>query len=47
MMACPNMDVEGRVTKALGAVKTFGKLASGDMGLYDADGTLVMVLKKM
>lgn len=44
MMACPDMDVEGRVLKALNAVRSFGKLAGGGIGLYDADNTLVMVL---
>ncbi len=47
MMACPDMETEGRVTKALGETRSFGKLAGGDMGLYDTDGILVMVLKKM
>lgn len=46
MMACPDMEIESRVTKALGEVKSFGALAGGDMGLYAADGTLVMVLKR-
>lgn len=47
MMACPDMEVEGRVNQALGTVKTFGKLEGDGVGLYDANGTLVMVLKKM
>lgn len=46
MMACPDMEVEGRVLKALNEVKSFGKLAGGGIGLYDASGTLVMVLVK-
>ena len=46
MMACPDMEVEGRVMKALNEVKSFGKLAGGGIGLYDADNTLVMVLVK-
>lgn len=46
MMACPDMEVEGRVLKALNSVQTFGKLAGGGMGLYDADNNLVMVLVK-
>ena len=45
-MACPDMEVEGRVMKALNEVKSFGKLAGGGIGLYDADNTLVMVLVK-
>ena len=46
MMACPDMEVEGRVMKALNEVKSFGKLAGGGIGFYDADNTLVMVLVK-
>ena len=46
MMACPDMAVEGRVTKALNEAQSFGKLAGGGIGLYDADNTLVLVLVK-
>ena len=46
MMACPDREVEGRVMKALNEVKSFGKLAGGGIGFYDADNTLVMVLVK-
>lgn len=46
MMACPDMAVEGRVLKALNSVQSFGKLAGGGIGLYDADNTLAMVLVK-
>lgn len=46
MMACPDMEVEGRVLKALNAVQTFGKLAGGGIGFYDTDNNLVMVLVK-
>ena len=46
MMACPDMEVEGRVLKALNSVQTFGKLAGGGIGFYDADNNLVMVLVK-
>ncbi len=46
MMACPDMAVESRVTKALGEVRTFGRLAGGSLGLYNSDGMLVMVLEK-
>mgnify|MGYP002604618115 FL=1 len=46
MMACPDMEVEGRITKALNSVQSFGKLAGGGIGLYDADNSLVMVLVK-
>lgn len=44
MMACPDMAVEGRVLKALNSVQSFGKLAGGGIGLYDANNNLVMVL---
>lgn len=46
MMACPDMEVEDRVLKALNAVCSFGKLAGGGIGLYDAENTLVLVLVK-
>ena len=46
MMACPDMEVEGRVTKALGEVKSFGRLSGGGIGFYNADGALVLVLVK-
>lgn len=46
MMACPDMEVEDRIKKSLGAVRSFGKLENGGMGLYDADKNLVMVLVK-
>ena len=45
-MACPDMEVEGRVLKALNSVQSFGKLAGGGMGFYDTDNNLVMVLVK-
>ena len=44
MMACPDMDVEGRVLKALNDTRSFGRLQEGRIGFYDADNTLVMVL---
>lgn len=46
MMACPDMAVEGRVLQALNSVQSFGKLAGGGIGFYDADNNLVMVLVK-
>lgn len=46
MMACPDSSVETRVLKALGEVKSFGKLAGGHIGLYNAGGELVLVLVK-
>lgn len=46
MKACPDMELEGRVSKALREVKSFGRLANGNVALYDANKALVMVLKK-
>ena len=46
MMACPDSSVETRVLKALNEVKSFGKLAGGNMGFYNANGELVLVLVK-
>ena len=46
MMACPDMTVESRVMQALNSVQSFGKLAGGGIGFYDADNNLVMVLVK-
>lgn len=46
MMACPEMELEGRILKAVNAVQTFEKQANGSVGLYDANGTLVLTLKK-
>lgn len=44
MMACPDMEVESRVLKALNSAQSFGKLSGGGMGFYDANDNLVMVL---
>ena len=46
MMACPDMEVESKVLKALNEVKSFDKLSGGGIGLYDANNALVMVLEK-
>lgn len=46
MMACPDMEVESKVLKALNEVKSFDVLAGGGIGFYDATGALVMVLVK-
>ena len=46
LMACPDMEVEGKVLKALNEVKSFDKLSGGGIGLYDANNALVMVLEK-
>lgn len=46
MMACPDSSVETRVLKALNEVKSFGKLAGGNIGFYNANNELVLVLAK-
>ena len=46
MMACPDMEVEDKVMKAINEVKSFDVLSGGGIGFYSADGTLVMVLVK-
>lgn len=46
MMACPDMETESKVLKALNEVKSFDVLADGGIGLYDANNALVIVLKK-
>lgn len=45
MMACPNMELEGKILKALNEVSSFDTLSEG-IGLYDASSKLVLVLKK-
>ena len=46
MMACPDMEVEGKVLKALNEVQSFSKLSGGGIGLYNSDDALVVVLEK-
>ena len=46
MMACPDMDVEGRILKALNEVRTFGVLADGAVGFYNESNDLVLVVKR-
>ena len=46
MMACPDMETEGKVLKAINEVKSFDVLSGGGIGLYDANGALVIVLEK-
>ena len=38
MMACPDMETEGKVLKAINEVKSFDVLSGGGIGLYDASG---------
>ena len=44
MMACPAMDVESKILKAMNEVASFDQLANGGIELYDANGTVVLVL---
>lgn len=46
MMACPDMEVEDRILKALDEVRSFGAVSAGWVGLYDIQGTLVLLLEK-
>lgn len=46
MMMCADMEVEQQVLAALNTVKTFNSLDGGKMGLYDANGNLVITLVK-
>ena len=46
MMTCPDIEVEERVVKSLNATASFGALADGAIGLYDAENNLVLVMKK-
>lgn len=46
MMACPDMEIEGKILKAINDVKSFDVLSGGGIGLYDANGALVLVLQK-
>ena len=45
MMACPDMETEGKILKAMNEVKSFDVLAGGGIGLYDANNALVLVWK--
>ncbi|WP_294629269.1 META domain-containing protein [uncultured Bacteroides sp.] len=46
MMACPDMDTESKILKAINEVKSFDVLAGGAIGMYDANNALVLVLEK-
>jgi hypothetical protein len=45
-MTCPDMEVEDRVINSLNATVSFGALADGAVGFYDAENNLVLVIKK-
>lgn len=46
MMACPDMETEGKILKAINEVRSFDVLSGGGIGLYDANNALVVVLEK-
>lgn len=46
-MACPNMDVESSILKALDEVCSFEIKADGTVSLLGADGAEVLSLKKL
>lgn len=46
MMTCPDILVEDRIMKALNVVTTFAELGGSGIGLYDAQGKLVLVLAR-
>lgn len=46
MMACPDMETEGKILKAIHEVKSFDVLPGGGIGLYGADGALLLALTK-
>lgn len=46
MMACPDMEVEGKVMKALNEVKSFAIQEDGTVSLYDANSGIALLLKK-
>ena len=46
MMACPDMELEGKILKAINEVKSFDVLADGKIGLYNADAKMVLLLEK-
>lgn len=45
IMACPDMETEDKVLKALHEVKSFEVLAGGGIGLYDANNVLYIIKK--
>ena len=46
MMVCPDMEVEGKILKALNAVKSFRKLSDDRIGFYDEKGASLMTLRR-
>ena len=47
MMSCPDMAIESSILNALNQVRSFGRLAGGGIGFYDAEGTLLMEARKL
>lgn len=46
MMACPNMEIEGKVLEALRNVVSFSKISNDKLALCDKDGKQIVVLQK-
>ena len=46
MMACPDMETESKILKAMNEVKSFDFLSDNEVALYDANGTPVLSLTK-
>ena len=46
MMACPDMDVETQVLKALNEVASFEKNEDGSVSLLDGNGKVLLTLVK-
>lgn len=44
MMACPDMTFEQTTLDALQKVRVYGRLANGNVGLFDGEGTLLLEL---
>ncbi len=46
MMACPDMEIEGKILNAVNNVQSFAKVAGG-VGFYNGEGQLVLVIEKL
>lgn len=46
MMACPDMEVEGRITKALNDTRSFGRTDEGGVAFYNEAGERVLTLAR-
>ena len=46
LLLAPDMELEGKILKAINEVKSFDVLADGKIGLYDEDAKMVLLLEK-